>query len=209
MGLFDKFRKKVRDAASVVDANSLSAEEGSDEALAALSQKEESIEQEIQTNQTEVSPEFENEEEWEEFDEEEEISLPSNNDDEWDDWEDEEEYTLPTKLTRKEKKILAKAAKKEISRKKAQQKEMKKRGAKEVKRLAGSKVDLHMMRTTTGRQLVEVKATPTGGIGTIEDDGITIDLGGGVVESGGRVIKESEALNNLCLLYTSPSPRDG
>ena len=74
---------------------------------------------------------------------------------------------------------------------------MKKRGAKEVKRLAGSKVDLHMMRTTTGRQLVEVKAAPTGGIGSIEDDGITIDLGGGVVESGGRVIKESDALNNL------------
>ena len=98
---------------------------------------------------------------------------------------------------RKEKKILAKAAKKEASRIKAQQKEMKKRGAKEVKRLAGSKVDLHMMRTTTGRQLVEVKAAPTGGIGTIEDDGITIDLGGGIVESGGRVIKESEALNNL------------
>ena len=74
---------------------------------------------------------------------------------------------------------------------------MKKRGGKEVKRLAGSKVDLHMMRTTTGRQLVEVKAAPTGGLGSVEDNGITIDLGGGVVESGGRVIKESEALNNL------------
>ena len=75
-------------------------------------------------------------------------------------------------------KAFGKEAKKEASRKKAQQKEMKKRGAKEVKRLAGSKVDLHMMRTTTGRQLVEVKSAPTGGIGTIEDDGITIDLGG-------------------------------
>ena len=30
-----------------------------------------------------ASPGFENEDEWEEFDEEEEISLPSNNDDEW------------------------------------------------------------------------------------------------------------------------------
>ena len=74
---------------------------------------------------------------------------------------------------------------------------MKKRGAKAVKRLAGSNVDLHMMRTTTGRQLVEVKSAPTGGIGAVEEDGITIDLGGGVVESGGRVIKESEALSNL------------
>ena len=196
MGLFDKFRKKVRDAASEVDTDSLSAEEGSDEAIAALSQKESVIEQEIQTPRTEPVA-LDDEEEWEDFDDEEDLSLPSNNDDEWDEWEEEEEYTLPTKLTRKEKKILAKAAKKEASRIKAQQKEMKKRGAKEVKRLAGSKVDLHMMRTTTGRQLVEVKAAPTGGIGTIEDDGITIDLGGGVVESGGRVIKESEALNNL------------
>ena len=40
MGLFDKFRKKVRDAASEVDTDSLSAEEGSDEALEALSHQE-------------------------------------------------------------------------------------------------------------------------------------------------------------------------
>ena len=208
MGLFDKFRKKVRDAASVVDTDSLSAEEGSDEALEALSHQEQLAQSESQQNEILASrthvpahktqPDFgEDEEEWEDFDDDENLSLPSNNDDEWDDWEGDEEYTLPTKLTRKEKKILAKEAKKEASRKKAQQKEMKKRGAKEVKRLAGSKVDLHMMRTTTGRQLVEVKSAPTGGIGTIEDDGITIDLGGGVVESGGRVIKQSEALNNL------------
>ena len=74
---------------------------------------------------------------WEDFDEEEELQLPTNKDDEWDDWDDDEEYTLPTKLTRKEKKVLAKEAKKEASRKKAKEKEMKKRGAKAVKRLAG------------------------------------------------------------------------
>ena len=68
---------------------------------------------------------------------------------------------------------------------------MKKRGAKEVKRLAGSKVDLHDV-TTTGRQLIEVKAAPTGGIGTIEDDGITIDLGGGVVESADESSKKAK-----------------
>ena len=162
MGLFDKFRKKVREAASEVDTDSLLAEEGSNEAIAALSQKETTSQEEIHNSQSEYIPENDDEDEWEDFDEEEDLSLPSTNDDEWDDWEDEEEYTLPTKLTRKEKKILAKEAKKEASRKKAQQKEMKKRGAKEVKRLAGSKVDLHMMRTTTGRQLVEVKASPLG-----------------------------------------------
>ena len=198
MGLFDKFRKKVREAASEANSDSLSAEEGSDEAQEALSQHEEFTRIRTHVPAYKTQPDFgDDEEEWEDFDEEEELQLPSNDDDEWDDWDEEEEYILPTKLSRKEKKILAKEAKKEASRKKAKEKEMKKRGAKAVKRLAGSKVDLHMMRTTTGRQLVEVKSAPTGGLGSVEDDGITIDLGGGVVESGGRVIKQSEALSNL------------
>ena len=106
MGLFDKFRKKVRDAASDVDIDSLSAEEGSDEALEALSHQEnlvqsESQQTEILANRTHVlaqkdEPDFgEEEEDWEDFDDEEDLSLPSNNDDEWDDWDEEEEYTLP------------------------------------------------------------------------------------------------------------------
>lgn len=196
MGLFDKFRKKVREAASEADTDSLSAEEGSEEAIQAITQQQELTQNSEQ--QIDESPGFdESEEDWEEFDDDEELELPTTGEEEWDDWDDEEEFTLPTKLTRKEKKILAKEAKKEAARKKAHEKAMKKRGAKTVKRLAGSKVDLHMMRTTTGRQLVEVKAAPTGGLGTIEDDGIAIDFGGGVVDSGGRVIKDGEALDNL------------
>ena len=187
LGLFDKFRKKVRDATSEINSDDISAEEGSDEATAAINQHLETTEPEMETI----------DDDWEEIDETEELVLPENSDDEWDDWDDEEEYTLPTKLTRREKKILASAAKKEAAKKKAAAKELKKRGGKEVKRLAGSKVDLHMMRTTTGRQLVEVKAAPTGGMGSKDEEGITIDLGGGVVESGGRVIKDSEALSNL------------
>lgn len=184
MGLFDKFRKKVRDAASEVDEESLSAEDGSEEAIQAMNQH-----QPITQNNPE--------DDWEEFDESEELELPATKEDDWDDWDDEDNYTLPTKLSRKEKKVLAAQEKKESARKKADAKERKKRGGKEVKRLAGSNVDLHMMRTTTGRQLVEVKAAPTGGLGSKDDDGIIIDLGGGVVESGGRVIKQSDALNNL------------
>lgn len=198
MGLFDKFRKKVRKAAEEVDTESLSAEEGSEDAEQALSQHEEFSKLRVHVPAYKTQPGFDEEDdEWEDFDDDEELELPKNSEDEWDEWEEDESYTLPTRLTRKERKIIAKEAKKEASRKKAQQKEMKKRGAKEVKRLAGSKIDLHMMRTTTGRQLVEVKSSPSGGIGIIEDDGISIDLGGGVVESGGRVIKESDALNNL------------
>ncbi len=198
MGLFDKFRKKVRKAAEEVDTESLSAEEGSEDAEQALSQHEEFSKLRTHVPAYKTQPGFDEEDdEWEDFDDDEELELPKNSEDEWDEWEEDESYALPTRLTRKERKIIAKEAKKEASRKKAQQKEMKKRGAKEVKRLAGSKIDLHMMRTTTGRQLVEVKSSPSGGIGIIEDDGISIDLGGGVVESGGRVIKESDALNNL------------
>ena len=189
MGLFDKFRKKVRDAASDIDSESISAEDGTQEAIDALAKHGE--------NKIESPIESGYDDDWEDIDDDEELNLPSTKDDDWDDWDEEEEYTLPTKLSRKEKKILAKQEKKEAAKKKAAEKELKKRGGKEVKRLAGSKVDLHMMRTTTGRQLVEVKAAPTGGLGSVEDNGITIDLGGGVVESGGRVIKESEALTNL------------
>jgi fused signal recognition particle receptor len=179
MGLFDKFRKKVQVAASEADTESLSAEAGSDEAIEAISQHQEipnlsNIKSPSNTNELSVV----DEEEWEEFD-------------------DEEDYSLPTKLTRKEKKILAKNTKREKAKKKVDAKQRKKRGGKEVERLAGSNVDLHMMRTTTGRQLVEVKSAPTGGIGSTDEDGITIDLGGGVVEAGGRVIKDSDALSNL------------
>jgi len=188
MGLFDKFRKKVREAASEIDTESISAEEGSVEAKEALDFKQEVNQKPEQIN---------DEDYWEDIDEAENLELPSSSDDDWDDWDEEEEYTLPTKLTRREKKILAKEAKAQLKRVKAKEAELKKRGGKEVGKLAGAKVDLHMMRTTTGRQLVEVKKSPVGSTVVLEDSGIKIDLGGGVVESGGRVIKKSETLDNL------------
>ena len=68
--------------------------------------------------------------------------------------------------------------------------------------MQGSKVDLHMMRSTTGRKLVSVEIAPKGSTGSksIESStgrDIEIDLGGGIVETGGRVIKESTALEEL------------
>ena len=39
MGLFDKFRKKVRDAASDIDSESISAEDGTQEAIDALAKQ--------------------------------------------------------------------------------------------------------------------------------------------------------------------------
>lgn len=188
MGLFDKFRKKVRDATSEIDTEEISAEVGSDDANKALEFKKE-LDNEQKTDSVE--------EEWEEFDEDEEFQLPESVEDEWDDWDEDEEYTLPAKLSRREKKILAKEAKNQEKLEKAKQSELKKRGGKELGKLAGSKVNLHMMRTTTGRQLVEVKKSPVGSSIVVEDSGLKIDLGGGIVESGGRVIKKSETLENL------------
>ncbi len=192
MGLFDKFRKKVQEAAEEANLNELSAEENSEEADAALAMRESSEQPPLQQED-----QIAEDDDWEEFDENEELELPSEEDD-WDDWDEEDvPATLPVKLSRREKKILAREEKKKASKEKARAKEMKRRGAKEVGRLAGSKVDLHMMRTTTGRQLVEVKSSPAGSTGIKDEDGIKIDLGGGVVESGGRIIKDSEALREL------------
>ena len=65
-----------------------------------------------------------------------------------------------------------------------------------------SKVELRMMRSTTGRQLVEVAQAPRGStveanLTTESGSDIRIDLGGGVVSEGGRVIKASKALDDL------------
>ena len=131
MGLFDKFRKKVRKAASkLTRIHFLQKKE-------ATKPKPFHIKNNYPKRPNEESRNaclayrpnliLEKNDDWEDFDEEEELQLPSTKDDEWDDWDDEEEYTLPTKLTRKEKKLLAKEAKKEASRKKAKEKEMKKR----------------------------------------------------------------------------------
>ena len=71
----------------------------------------------------------------------------------------------------------------------------------EVARPAGSKVDLSMMRTTTGRKLVEVAQAPKGSVksASIETEtGSTIEVElAAVVETGGKLIKSSAALDNL------------
>ena len=126
MGLFDKFRKKVREAASEIDTESISAEEGSIEANEALDFKQELTQKPEQSN---------DEDYWEDIDETENLELPSSSDDDWDDWDEEEEYTLPTKLTRREKKILAKEAKAQLKRVKAKEAELKKRGEKKSENL--------------------------------------------------------------------------
>ena len=182
MGLFDRFKKRVKEVAEEIDSDALTALEDSVEGKAAL----------------ETSSMIE--EEWEEDVPEEPHTLPpetleESSDDDWDDWDDEEDdVELPIQLSKKERKRLEKLEKQ-------RQKELKRRKATTVAKPKGSRVDLSMMRTTTGRQLVEVKAAPRGSTKSTdvetEAGAVSVDLGGGIVTQGGRVIKEGKVLEDL------------
>ena len=180
MGLFDRFKKRVKEVAEEVDSEALTAVEDSEEGIAAI----------------ETSRNIE--EDWEEetFEEEFEEPTPSESqDDDWDDWDDEEDdIELPIVISKKERKRLEKLEKQRA-------KELKRRKATTIAKPKGSRVDLSMMRTTTGRQLVEVKSTPRGSSKTAdmetEAGAVSIDLGGGIVEHGGRVIKQGKVLDDL------------
>ena len=213
MGLFDKFRKRVIEVVEEADTDSLSAEDNSTEALEAINQlqehneiqsqlENEATESETLSNLTEESEEDFWEEEVEEQ-EENETSTSSDNlsDDDWEEFDD-DEVIIPQQLSRKERKRQQREKKSQLKAAKAHKKAMKKRGAIEVARPKGSKVDLSMMRTTTGRQLVEVQQAPKGSVKKAEiktetGSKIEVDLGGGVVEQGGRVIKSGGGLDNL------------
>jgi len=181
MGLFDRFKKRVQEVAEEIDSEALTADADSQEGKAAI----------------EVSKHIE--EDWEEDIEEEIIEEEPQSeasDDDWDDWDDEEEdeIQLPTVISKKERKRLEKLEKQ-------RQKELKRRKATVVAKPKGSRVDLSMMRTTTGRQLVEVKSAPRGSSKSAdmetEAGAVSIDLGGGIVEHGGRIIKQGKVLDDL------------
>ena len=203
MGLFDRFKKRLSEVVDEVDTDAISAEGGSNEALDAIEQsKPKPLAEETPTIQEpeDTSP-VTDDEDWEILDDETDTNASVDEDDDWEDFDDEEDF-IPRQLSRKEKKRQQKEQKRIEKAKKAYEKSMKKRGASEVARPKGSKVDLSMMRTTTGRKLVEVAQSPKGStksaeIATEAGSTIKVDLGGGVVEQGGRVIKPSIALDNM------------
>ena len=213
MGLFDKFRKRVIEVVEEADTDSLSAEDNSTEALEAINQLQEhnEIQSQLENKATEIETlsnltEESEEDFWEEEveeQEENETSTSSDNlsDDDWEEFDD-DEVIIPQQLSRKERKRQQREKKSQLKAAKAHKKAMKKRGAIEMARPKGSKVDLSMMRTTTGRQLVEVQQAPKGSVKKAEiktetGSKIEVDLGGGVVEQGGRVIKSGGGLDNL------------
>ena len=172
MGIFDKFRKRVKKISEETNTDDLT-----EIGPITTPPADINIQNELKPIQNE-SP----------------TTKPIKNiSDEWDEWEVESTNSPEDpwkKLSKKERKKLKKESKKA------------KKTHKTPIKPKGSKVDLQMMRSTTGRQLVKVEQAPRGSSGAKEiklDDGknIEIDLGGGVVESGGRVIKEGKTLNNL------------
>lgn len=183
MGLFDRFKKRVKEVAEEVDSEALTAVEDSEEGLAAIESSvpvEEDWDEEVPDPEPVVN---------------EEPVIESSDDDDWEDWDDEEEdIALPVILSKKERKRLEKLEKQ-------REKELKRRKATTVAKPKGSKVDLSMMRTTTGRQLVEVKAAPRGSTKSAdietESGSVSIELGGGIVEQGGRIIKPGKVLDEL------------
>lgn len=187
MGLFDIFRKRVEEVTKNTDEDEISAPEDSEEARSALEEAAE-IESQTETNI--------DEDDWDDLDDLESfVNTPKSDADEdesedWDDLDDDAPPLSPT-LSKKDRKRLEKEAKR-----------LEKAKEKTATKPKGSRVDLHMNRSTTGRQLVKVEQAPRGSKGTKEietEEGknIKIDLGGGVVESGGKVIKSGTALDKL------------
>ena len=108
--------------------------------------------------------------------------IETTEDDEWEDWDDEISNSSTTEKSLPERRIA--------------------RDTSETVRPKGSRVDLHVLRSTTGRNLVSVADAPRASIGSSKVDldsgaSLEIDLGGGIVETGGRVIKDSSALESL------------
>ncbi|MDP6379219.1 MAG: zeta toxin family protein, partial [Candidatus Thalassarchaeaceae archaeon] len=200
MGFFDRFRKRIKKVADDTDIESLTAEEDSEEALAALAKREESELQRNKEIETPVEP-ISSEEDWDDISDMDLVAYDEDEEDDWDDLDDDPipEPISPT-LDKKERKKLQqqeKLAKKE-------KKKLQKMGfdVNQETRPEGSRVDLHIMRSTTGRKLVEVESAPRGSSGpsTIETSSgkeLKIDLGGGVVESGGKIIKGGVALDSM------------
>ena len=183
MGFFDRFKKRVKELADETDLDALTAEEGSKEAEEAIATTTASFE-----------------EEWDDITQiEEPVEVPTTDDD-WDEWDDEPELQPTATLSKKERKLLER----ERKRKEKEKKKLAKKGfdINQVTRPDGSRVDLHMMRSTTGRKLVEVEQAPrmSSGKKTVEtEQGVEfdIDLGGGVVEKGGRIIKGGPVFDEL------------
>ncbi|PXY76839.1 MAG: hypothetical protein CXX81_13580 [Methanobacteriota archaeon] len=184
MGFFDRFRKRVKEVADDTDLDSLTVDEDSEEAQEAIAKRQQiKEEQEKQSETPEAEVVTSSDDDWEDVEEIEAISAPQVEEEEWDDLEDEPiPEPISPSLDKKQRKRLEKEAKEA----KKERQRLKKEGfdVDQEVRPDGSKVDLQIMRSTTGRKLVEVKSAPRGSTGptaveTETGKTLEIDLGGG------------------------------
>ncbi|MEC7723391.1 MAG: hypothetical protein VYB36_05730, partial [Candidatus Thermoplasmatota archaeon] len=128
MGLFNRFRRRVKETVDASDAEGMLAEEGSDEANAAL-QAREAVQEQSATPQPTPS----SDDDWDDPEDDPEPAAEDDWDEPEDDWElpEEEETPAPAPVAKPRRKAPV-----------------------------ASKVELRMMRSTTGRQLVEVAQAP-------------------------------------------------
>ena len=164
MGLFDRFRRRLKEVGSETDIDELTAAPSSDEESEAVRDGERRRKEALE------SPKYHAPQP--------EIPPPPSPED---DWDDDQDLTPPPEKRRR------RASKESPSPSSKPQ---------------GSSVDLRTNRSTTGRQLVSVSSTPRGSTHrvdatTLSGQNILIDLGGGVVSKGGRVVKAGPALDTL------------
>ena len=147
MGFFDRFRKRVQEVADETDLEELTAEADSDEVQEALNSPVADPIPDVQDEPDEIVPH-----------EEPTLLAEEDDDGDWDDWDDEPSPPPSPSLSKKERKQLER----EKKRKQKEKKKLAKKGydIDQVTRPDGSRVDLHMMRSTTGRKLVEVQQAP-------------------------------------------------
>ena len=164
MGLFDRFRRRLKEVGSETDIDELTAAPSSDEESEAVRDGERRRKEALEAPKNHA-PQLES------------PPPPSPEDD----WDDDQDLTPPPEKRRR-------------------------RASKESpppsSKPQGSSVDLRINRSTTGRQLVSVSSTPRGSTHrvdatTLSGQNILIDLGGGVVSKGGRVVKAGPALDTL------------
>ena len=116
MGLFDRFKRRVKEVSDEVDTEELTVEEDSIEGqqlASAKSQGQAVSEDDFHHNNDDVEYEIvTDEDDWEVFDDEDQDLTVENqdSDDDWEDFDDEEDF-IPQQLTRKEKKRLQKEQK--------------------------------------------------------------------------------------------------
>ena len=126
MGLFDRFKRRVKEVSDEVDTDDLTVSEDSPEGQEIVAANVQTAEppsniQPTVNAQQETKNIAADDDDWEMFDDEVEHNTNPSTDDDWEDLDDDEDF-IPQQLTRKEKKRLQKEQKKFEKAKKAYEK---------------------------------------------------------------------------------------